>query len=220
MTMARRYHDNNPNKSVINLLLLIAAVLSLWNLWTAPSITDDITTSTQDSTLTLPASSETAVPYYLYLPDGSSVQKKSIRSLNGQDFILLHPRIPGVSSSFTNSVAATKQKASQITKDVEQSVEGSGMIGSSRRLTTTDKTKRNKKQKKRSQTTIFLILSSCSIIAGAVMAKAALDGVHSWEQQSKEDSLVYDMAYTESFSELGYGSFVSDWSSDLDKFDL
>jgi hypothetical protein len=53
-----------------------------------------------------------------------------------------------------------------------------------------------------------------------MMAKRALDKVHKWEQLSQEDSLAYDIAYTTTTSELGYGSFVSVWSGDLDKFDV
>jgi hypothetical protein len=54
-----------------------------------------------------------------------------------------------------------------------------------------------------------------------MMAKRALDKVQKWEQQSQEDSLAYDLAYTSTMSEAGYGSFVSQWTDDdLDKFDV
>lgn len=89
----------------------------------------------------------------------------------------------------------------------------------------------------------LLLVASAALVSGALLAKKALEGVERWEQQSQEDSLAYDMAYTEhqptmgtplrngwtsrvhsgsgGCSDIGYGSFVSTtWSDELEKFDL
>jgi hypothetical protein len=70
--------------------------------------------------------------------------------------------------------------------------------------------------------TTFLMVASCSIVLGAVAAKKAIDRAQRWEQESQEDSLAYDLAYTETRSDDSYGSFVSTtgWSDELDKFDV
>ena len=68
--------------------------------------------------------------------------------------------------------------------------------------------------------TIMLLGILGSVALGGVAAKRALDRVYQWEQQEQEDSLAYDIAYTTSVSEIGYGSFVSSWTGDLDKFDV
>jgi hypothetical protein len=66
----------------------------------------------------------------------------------------------------------------------------------------------------------FLLALSGSALTGGVFAKRALEKLQKWEEQSNEDSLAYDMAYTDTVSEIGYGSFVTSWSNDLDKFDV
>lgn len=67
----------------------------------------------------------------------------------------------------------------------------------------------------------FSVTASCAVILVAISARRMLHRIQRWEQQSQEDSLAYDMAYTDNYSEIGYGSFVStSWSDDLDKFDV
>jgi hypothetical protein len=39
-------------------------------------------------------------------------------------------------------------------------------------------------------------------------------------EESLEDDLAFDIAYTTASSEVGYGSFVSSWAGDLEKFDV
>lgn len=63
------------------------------------------------------------------------------------------------------------------------------------------------------------IVASAAFVSGGLMAKSALYRLHKWEQQSNEDTLAYDLAYTSSET---YGSFSTDlWSEDeLDRFDI
>lgn len=71
------------------------------------------------------------------------------------------------------------------------------------------------------QGTTFLLVASCSIVLGALTAKKAIERAQQWEQESQEDSLAYDLAYTDNGSDVSYGSFVSTgWSDELDKFDV
>jgi hypothetical protein len=68
---------------------------------------------------------------------------------------------------------------------------------------------------------VYLIVASCSVLWGALLAKRTLDTMQRWEQQLQEDSLAYDVAYTDTLSEFGYGSFDSaSWSDELEKFDV
>ena len=68
---------------------------------------------------------------------------------------------------------------------------------------------------------VVLFAISGSIVTGAFYARTALEKLQRWEEQSNEDSLAYDMAYTDTVSEINYGSFVSSWDGgDLDKFDI
>ena len=41
-----------------------------------------------------------------------------------------------------------------------------------------------------------------------------------FESDSIESELAYDIAYTTTPSELGYGSFATPWTGDLEKFDV
>jgi hypothetical protein len=65
-----------------------------------------------------------------------------------------------------------------------------------------------------------------AVLGGALTAKRSLNQWIAWEADRQEDGLAYDIAYTSTASEigygLGYGSFVhSEWSGDsFDKFDL
>lgn len=68
---------------------------------------------------------------------------------------------------------------------------------------------------------VFLCVASISLSLGAILAKRLLDKWQRWEQQSQIDSLAYDIAYTDTFSEVGYGSFVSaTWLDEANKFDV
>jgi hypothetical protein len=63
-----------------------------------------------------------------------------------------------------------------------------------------------------------------AVLGGALTAKRSLDRWITWEADRQEDGLAYDIAYTTTTNEIGYGygSFVySEWSGDaFDKFDL
>jgi hypothetical protein len=66
-----------------------------------------------------------------------------------------------------------------------------------------------------------VIMLLCSVLAGGLLAKRVFENAYKWELQAREDSLAYDIAYTSTTSEIGYGSFVSDWTgSSIDKFDV
>jgi len=76
---------------------------------------------------------------------------------------------------------------------------------------------------------IYAVAVSCSLLAGGIFARRALERIDRWEQLCKEDSLAFDIAYTsmttDTYSDVSYGSAGSisstDWSGDyLDRFDV
>lgn len=71
------------------------------------------------------------------------------------------------------------------------------------------------------RSTAFLVASSCAIVLGVLTTKRAIQSAQKWKQRSLEDSLAYDMAYTDTRSDYSYGSFVSAaWSDELNKFEV
>lgn len=71
-----------------------------------------------------------------------------------------------------------------------------------------------------SSTLMVVFLITGSVVSGGILAKKSLDRFYKWEEKEQEDLLAFDIAYTTTVSEIGYGSFVSDWTGDLDKFDV
>ena len=70
---------------------------------------------------------------------------------------------------------------------------------------------------------ICFVVGAVFAMAGALVAKRTIDRAIRWETLLKEDSLAYDMAYTDDWRSdtSSYGSFVSNvWSDELDKFDV
>jgi hypothetical protein len=217
--MARRFHDNNPNHSVLNLLLGLAATIALWNVWAAPS-----------EEVQSPKATMIAPLQYLSISDGTSHRLLPVETINGHKVILISPHLQKAAPS--NSAAASSTPIIMFAQHDEDVVSTTDVsMRPVTRQTTSTKNSKNvpssrKKASKRNEPikaglgTVILVAISGAIIAGALMAKRALDKLQKWEQQSQEDSLAYDIAYTTTTSEVGYGSFVSNWTDDLDKFDV
>ena len=67
----------------------------------------------------------------------------------------------------------------------------------------------------------FLVGASLLLLLGALILKKALEKAHRWDHQLQVDSLAYDLAYTDTRSYPGYGSFVSPASlHEFDRFDV
>lgn len=226
--MVRQFYDNNPNKSVLNLILAAVTIMGLWNVWFSPS-------SESEERMTLLRLSDrhrdveetqayTALsPQYTSLSDGSSQRALPLQTINGRRVVLIStPRQLSPSIDTSSSIMLTPDH-SVVSQKVTQSV---NMPRRASNISSSQKHAKvsvppSKGDSRRNRTTHILVAMSCSIVAGALMAKKALDKLHKWEQQSQEDSLVFDMAYTTSAKELlGYGSFFSAWNGDLDKYDV
>lgn len=71
---------------------------------------------------------------------------------------------------------------------------------------------------------IVSVSATVALILGAYSARRVMkkrqDLGGFFESDSIEDELAYDIAYTTGASEVGYGSFSSPWTGDLEKFDV
>lgn len=83
--------------------------------------------------------------------------------------------------------------------------------------------------KARSRSSHPFLLFGCVIASALLGAKAGrriikskngMRGISFVREDSLEDDLAFDIAYTTASSEVGYGSFVSSWAGDLEKFDV
>jgi hypothetical protein len=205
---------------VLNLLLGLAATIALWNVWAAPS-----------EEVQSPKATMAAPLQYLSISDGTSYRLLPVETINGHKAILISPHLQQTAPSNAATASSTPIiMFAQHDKNVVSTTDVS-MRPETRQTTSTKNSKSfpssrkkasrtNKRPIKAGLGTVILVAISGAIIAGALMAKKALDKLQKWEQQSQEDSLAYDIAYTTTTSEVGYGSFVSDWTGDLDKFDV
>jgi hypothetical protein len=100
-----------------------------------------------------------------------------------------------------------------------------------RSLTTTDEATSAKNANSKSSgrrhhvpPTYYYAALLSAVLGGALAAKRSLDRWVAWEADRQEDGLAYDIAYTTTTNEIGYGygSFVyTEWTGDtFDKFDL
>eukprot|EP00957_Ditylum_brightwellii_P001982 152508-Ditylum_brightwellii.AAC.1 len=71
---------------------------------------------------------------------------------------------------------------------------------------------------------VIFFSASIAVLFGAISAQYFIKKCHDSsvyvDGDSWESELAYDIAYTTSVSEIGYGSFASTCISDLDKFDI
>lgn len=105
----------------------------------------------------------------------------------------------------------------------------SSTSSSPRKNSTSSSYTRNSRRHLRWSHFIYAVAVSCSLLAGGVFARRALERIDRWEQLCKEDSLAFDLAFTsmatDAYSDVSYGSAGSksstDWSGDyLDRFDV
>jgi len=85
------------------------------------------------------------------------------------------------------------------------------------------------KSNSRSRPSHHFLLFGCVLASALLGAKSGrkfmkskngLKAISFLAEESLEDDLAFDIAYTTASSEVGYGSFVSSWAGDLEKFDV
>jgi hypothetical protein len=227
----------------MNWLLLLTSVLCFWNVWTSPTAAEEASTTRakyHQKTLTTTSTSKSLM---LAVSDGSQQHLLQLQNMQGHPVV----RLPSLPLGSSNSVEEFPYSPFGLVRTKEQEQEQSNVdstfhsshlskmstqdaanIGPlSRKLskqnnatnhTTTETT--NKSSSVWSSTLMVVFLIIISVLSGGILAKRALDRFYKWEEKEQEDSLAFDIAYTTNVSEIGYGSFVSNWTGDLDKFDV
>lgn len=218
----------------MNCLLSFAVILSLWSLW---SCTSD---STMNESSSSPArqltSSQQPLEVHLLVPVVLDKQRQPFY-VNPQSLQMSYSSNMGYLEADDRRAMLNQDVASVFVGDkgIHSDSEGPTPSGiqsdkiatevtssGSRTLATTPSWLEDRGSPRQQVRSLpCLIVASVAICLGALVAKKALEKAQRWEQQSQEDSLAYDLAYTDRRSDIGYGSFVSTaWSDDLEKFDV
>lgn len=224
--------------SFMNWLLLLTAILCFWNIWTSPTAAEEASARAkyqQKTTTTASASKLLVLP----VSDGSQQHLLQLQNIQGHPVVRLPP-LPFGSPNSVAEIASMSgltpkrelqeqfhsDSTSHSLEQSEMSRKETASIGrSSRNLSkqypTNQTTETNNKSSSIWRSTLMVVfLITSSVVSGGILAKRSLDRLYKWEEKEREDLLAFDIAYTTTVSEIGYGSFVSNWTGDLDKFDV
>jgi hypothetical protein len=222
----------------MNWLLLLTTVLCFWNVWTSPTAAEEAA-STRAKYQQKTTTNNSLV---LQVLDGSQQHLLQLENIQGHPVVRLPP-LPLGSSNSVDEFASTfgytrvklEQQQEQSQHDEDSTSHSSNplkmsrdeIVNIGRKLSKQNPTYETTESSKSSSSiwssplmmVVFLITGSV-VSGGILLAKWALDRFFKWEENEREDSLAFDIAYTTTVSEIGYGSFVSNWTGDLDKFDV
>lgn len=238
--MARGRGTASTHHSVMSWLLLSTAVLCFWNVWTSPTAAEEAASRAKYYQQKTTTTSKSLAA--LQVSDGSQQHLLQLQNLQGHPVVRLPP-LPFGSSNSVDTHAFTFGFARPVKQEQqEQSHHGENYISHSSNQSKVSREETAKigrklsKQNPTSQTTqtnkkpssiwssplmMVVFFVTGSLFSGGILAKWALDRFYKWEEKEREDLLAFDIAYTTTVSEIGYGSFVSDWTGgDLDKFDV
>jgi hypothetical protein len=232
----------------MNWLLLLTSVLCFWNVWTSPTAAEEASTTRakyhqKTSTTTSASASKSLV---LAVSDGSQQHLLQLQNMQGHPVVRLPPLPLGNSNSvekfaYSSPFGLVRTKEQEEPSNVDSTFHSSQLseistqdVASIDRLsrklskqnnatnqtTETNKSSSSSSSSVWSSSLMIVFLITISVVSGGILAKRTLDRFYKWEEKEQEDLLAFDIAYTTTVSEIGYGSFVSNWTGDLDKFDV
>ena len=199
--------EANPINCILNWLLGFLIVFFLWNLWTGPM---EIEKSTLSSPLVVTKRTPNRVEMSpVATQSGRARQQPTSQDLVGGAGVVF--LVPSVTTNENNNATQSGVYARRLGNQNLASFSGPFYI----------RPDFEARRPSRSRSSWYLtMVGSAAIVSGGLMARSALNKLHEWEQQSNEDSLAYDLAYTN--SDVSYGSFRTDFgfAEDSDRFDI
>ena len=177
-------------------LFSFALVMSIFTFFSSPQPTD--TEHVSSESITIPIPIEMVAELLLASPEIKSIQHDVVDELQDISAPQTLPVVPQPAASL-DLTGAHPRSHGRMLPAIRDSIQSSR--------------------------TYYLLTSvgMCAVVVGATVGRRVLKQQQIleeiWDRRLEHD-LAYDIAYTTSSSDIGYGSLASSWGGDLEKFDV